>query len=147
MDPSVPINERDFQLSVGLYNALGRLLRKLRKQAGKQSFSTTEQAIMALLDSNGKMLPSELADAHFISAQAISQIVNRLHEQGAIEKHPDSEDKRKVYLTLTKSGQQQLLAIRVSRSKWLSGAVSDQLSQKEKEVLKEAVEILGRLAS
>ena len=146
MDPAIKIIERDFKLSVGLYNVLGKILRKLRKQAGKQPFSTTEQAIMALLDSNGKMLPSELADAHFISAQAISQMINRLHEQGAVEKHPDPEDKRKVYLSLTPSGLQQLLAIRLSRSKWLSGAVSEQLSQKEKDTLKEAVEILGRLA-
>lgn len=146
MDPAINLNDADFTLSVGLYNVLGKLLRKLRKQSGKQPFSTTEQATMALLDSNGQMLPSELADAHHISAQGISQIVTRLYEQGIMDKHPDKTDKRKVYLSLTKKGQQELLDIRVSRSKWLSGAVSQQLSQKEKNIIKEAVEILGRLA-
>ena len=146
MDPAIDINDSDFALSVKLYNVLGKILRKLRKQAGKQPFSTTEQATMALLDSNGQMLPSELADAHHISAQGISQIVNRLFDQGVITRHPDQSDKRKVYLSLTKKGQQALLNIRISRSKWLAGTVSDQLSPKEKNILKEAVEILGRLA-
>lgn len=147
MDPAININEADFNLSVGIYNVLGKLLRKLRKQSGKQPFSSTEQATMALLESNGRMLPSELAESHHISAQGISQIVNRLFEQGVIDKHPDDSDKRKIYLSMTKKGEQELLAIRISRSKWLSGAVSEQLSPKEKNILKEAVEILGRLAN
>lgn len=147
MDPANNIDEADFSLSVGIYNVLGKLLRKLRKQAGKQPFSATEQATMALLESNGRMLPSELADAHHISAQGISQIVNRLSEINVIDRHPDQSDKRKIYLSLNKKGHQDLLAIRITRSKWLSEAVSDQLSQKEKKILQEAVDILSRLAT
>ncbi|QEC72981.1 hypothetical protein FSB73_16145 [Arachidicoccus ginsenosidivorans] len=74
MDPAIDINETDFDLSVKLYNVLGKILRKLRKQAGKQPYSTTEQATMALLDSNGQMLPSELAEAHHISAQGFLRL-------------------------------------------------------------------------
>lgn len=146
MNAAIERSEADFDLSVGLYNVLGKLLRKLRKQSGKQPFSSTEQATMALLESNGSMLPSELADAHHISAQAVSQIVNRLYEQNVMDKHPDPADKRKVYLTLTKKGLQELLLIRASRSKWLSEAVGQELNQKEKNILEEAVQILGRLA-
>jgi len=146
MDPTIELNESDFNLSVKLYNVLGKILRKLRKQSGRQPYSTTEQATMALLDSNGKLLPSELAEAHHISAQGVSQIVNRLFEQGVIDKHPDQSDKRKVYLSLTKKGQEELLNIRISRSKWLAGTVSDKLSPEEKNILNKAVDILGRLA-
>lgn len=135
-----------FQLSVALYNALGKLLRKLRKEAGKQPFSTTEQATMALLESNGRMLPSELAEAHHISAQGVSQIVNRLAEQNCIDKHPDETDKRKIYLSLNKQGLTALLSIRESRSKWLSKAVDSNLNEKEKEILQQAVILLNRLA-
>lgn len=136
-----------FQLSVGLYNALGKLLRKLRKEAGKQPFSSTEQATLALLESNNKMLPSEIADAHHISAQGVSQIVNRLSEQGCIDKHPDDKDKRKIYLSLNDQGMDALLSIRESRSKWLSKAVDSNLDKKEKEILQQAVTLLNRLAN
>lgn len=145
--PQTEPKSPSFQLSVGLYNALGKLLRKLRKEAGKQPFSSTEQATMALLESNKQMLPSEIADAHHISAQGVSQIVNRLSLQGCIDKHPDAQDKRKIYLSLNDQGLNTLLSIRESRSKWLSKAVDYQLNEKEKETLAEAVVLLNRLAN
>lgn len=146
-DTTAQTHGDDFALSVGLYNALGKLLRKLRKQSGKQPFSSTEQATMALLESSGQMLPSELAEAHHISAQGISQIVNRLFDQGIIDKHPDPTDKRKVYLSLNKKGLQELLSIRVSRSQWLSETVTQTLNPADKIILQKAVVLLNRLAA
>jgi len=146
MNPVTHTGNEDFNVAVKLYNILGKLMRRLRKQSGKQAFSTTEQATLALLDSNGPMLPSELAEAHHISAQGVSQIVNRLFDQGIIDKEPDLSDKRKIYVSLTKSGHQELLAIRSIRSKWLAETIGDALTLKEKNTLQEAIDLLDRLA-
>lgn len=133
-------------LAVELYNAIGKLMRKLRKQSGKQPFSSTEQATMALLESNHKMLPSELAEAHHISAQGVSQIIQRLFARGCIEKSSDQKDKRKVYLSLTPTGLEELMAIRAARNQWLSQVMEAELDEKQQAVLKAAVGLLNQLA-
>ncbi|MGF7230214.1 MarR family winged helix-turn-helix transcriptional regulator [Arachidicoccus sp.] len=138
--------DKDFKLAVALNSAIATLTRKLRKQAGKQPFSLTEQTTMALLYANKRMLPSELADAHHISAQAISQVLNRLYEQNCIVKTEDETDKRKVYISLNEEGKQKLTEMRAARSEWLGRAIEKELTEEEKAVLPAFITMLAKLS-
>ncbi len=138
--------DKDFKLAVALNSSIAKLTRRLRKQAGKQPFSLTEQTTMALLEANKKMLPSELADAHHISAQAISQVINRLYDQNCIIKNEDEADKRKVYISLNEEGRQKLTEMRTARSQWLGGAIDKELTKEEKAQLPVFIAMLQRLS-
>jgi len=137
----------DLELAIQLARVTARLVRKLRKYSGRQDFSLTEQATMSLLEQHRQMLPSELAEAHHISAQAVSQIINRLHRDQCIKKSPDRVDRRRTYISLSAKGRRLLEDIRKQRGIWLSGAIAELLTQEEKKMLPEATRIIEKLAS
>ncbi|ANI88427.1 hypothetical protein A9P82_03380 [Arachidicoccus ginsenosidimutans] len=135
-----------FDLAVSFNNSMAQLTRRLRKEAGKQPFSLSEQTTMALLEQNTKMLPSELADAHHISAQAMSQIINRLYEEDCIVKNADDKDGRRVYISLNTTGKSKLAEMRAARSAWLSEAIAKKLSKEEIAQLPSFVALLQKLS-
>ncbi|HEY0299323.1 MAG TPA: MarR family transcriptional regulator [Arachidicoccus sp.] len=135
-----------FNLAVVFNNSMAQLTRRLRKEAGKQPFSLSEQTTMALLEQNKKMLPSELAESHHISAQAMSQILNRLFEQRCIIKSEDEKDGRKVYVSLNANGKSRLAEMRAARSQWLSLAIEKALSKEDAAQLSTFVALLQKLS-
>ncbi len=82
-----------------------RLVRNLRRQSANLPFSHTDLLTLSLLHEHGSLLPSELSELERISAQAISQIINKLDEAGCIRKKTDKNDKRKTALSLTPKGE------------------------------------------
>lgn len=135
-----------FSLAVSFNNTMAQLTRRLRKEAGKQPFSLSEQTTMALLEQNKSMLPSELADLHHISAQAMSQIINRLFSEGCIVKKADENDGRKIYISLNANGKDKLAEMRAARSLWLSKAIEKTLTEKEIAQLPSVVDLLQKLS-
>lgn len=140
-------HQPDLELAIRLNRASSRLVRELRKNNSRKSYSLTEQATLSFLDQNKKMLPSMLAEAHHISPQAVSQIINRLHEKGCIQRTLDTTDGRKVSITLTKRGRTVLNDIRIERGKWLAGVIAQNLDQKEKKQLNALVTVMEKLAA
>jgi DNA-binding MarR family transcriptional regulator len=130
-----------------LRSVVGRLYKKIRKDALKDSnFSLTEISTLSLLSKQGDMLPSELALAENITSQSMSTILNHLQEAGYISRIISKEDKRKVIIRISVSGNKQINQIREQLTETLASAIDEIFSKEEKKQLKKSIELLNRLA-
>jgi DNA-binding MarR family transcriptional regulator len=72
--------------------------------------------------------------------------VTALEAAGLVTRRPDPGDGRRALIELTPPGRGALLADRRRREDWLADAIDRDLSARERRVLAEATELLGRLA-
>ena len=122
---------------------LGRLMRRLRAEHG---FSISQGAVLGRLDRQGTSSIGELAVAERVRHQSMAQTVCDLEALGLIARRPDPSDGRRVLVELTDVGLQTLAEDRAKREGWLARAIADDLGPEDQEVLRRAVELLGRLA-
>ncbi|MXV52381.1 MarR family transcriptional regulator [Pedobacter sp. HMF7647] len=142
------MNENNaYQTAALLRAAITRLIRQLRKQDTNSTFSHSEMMTMGLLDQYGTLLPSELAEMEKVTAQAISQQLNRLCELGCITKITPEEDKRKSKIALTDAGRGHLSEIWHSRVEWLTASIQNKLTEEEFAVLEAAVPLIEKISA
>lgn len=134
------------EVAASLRSTVTRLVRQLRKQNISSDFSNAELLTMGLLDQHGKLLPSALAEMERISAQAISQILNRLEEVGCVNRVMDENDKRKSVVSLTEKGIQHLYENRRIKEEWLIKAMDKLFSAEELSLIEAFLPLLQRLA-
>jgi len=135
-----------YEVAASLRSTVTRLVRQLRKQNISSDFSNAELLTMGLLDQHGKLLPSALAEMERISAQAISQILNRLEEVGCVNRVMDETDKRKSVVSLTEKGTQHLYENRRIKEEWLVKAMDKLFSAEELALIEAFLPLLQRLA-
>lgn len=135
-----------FQFASDLRTAVTRLIKKLRKESptGLQ-LSLTERSTIALLQQHGALLPTELATMEMITNQSMSQVLNHLSELGYITRTASQTDKRKVNISLSRSGEDILSQLRHERDEWLAEAIMKTCSPAEQDILKQAAPILTKL--
>jgi len=63
-----------------------------------------------------------------------------------VARRPDPSDRRRALIELKPEGRDRLEADRRQREGWLAGAIRDQLTAEEQLLLRDAVELLRRLA-
>lgn len=122
---------------------LGQLVRRLRSQ---HRFPLSHGAVLGRLDRDGPRGVSDLAAAERMRPQSMAQTVSELEADGLVARRPDPSDRRRALVELTERGQRALAADRRARQGWLAQAIEQDLSEDEREVLTEAVELLRRLA-
>ncbi|MVT09863.1 MarR family winged helix-turn-helix transcriptional regulator [Chitinophaga tropicalis] len=135
-----------YEVAASLRSTITRLVRQLRKQNIASDFSNAELLTMGLLDQHGSMLPSALAEMERISAQAISQIINRLSEAGCVNRVTDETDKRKVFISLTEKGLHHLVENRRIKEEWLVKAMERLFTAEELKLIEAFLPLLQRLA-
>jgi len=134
-------------LASSLRATVSALRKRLRKQSYSiDTYSMTEITTISLLYKEGPLLPSELAARTKVKPQSMSQILNKIEKQGIIKRTPSKEDGRKTYISLTVSGKEIVEHTRYERDEWLAETIATTLTEKEKDILKEAIVILNKLA-
>ncbi|WP_293783481.1 MarR family transcriptional regulator [uncultured Pedobacter sp.] len=133
------------EIAAKLRSTVTRLTRALRKQNVSSAFSNAELLTMSLLEQHGKMLSTELADMERVSKQAISQVINRLFDAKCVERFPSEEDKRKVFIGLTKLGEKHLNATRKIKEEWLVQTMEKIFSSEEINLIQAFLPLLSRL--
>jgi DNA-binding MarR family transcriptional regulator len=133
------------EIAAKLRSTVTRLTRELRKQNVSSDFSNAELLTMSLLEQHGKMLSTELADMERVSKQAISQIINRLFDAKCVERFPSKEDKRKVFISLTKLGEKHIIASRKIKEEWLVQTMEKIFSSEEINLIQAFLPLLSRL--
>jgi DNA-binding MarR family transcriptional regulator len=137
---------KDLQLASDLRTVVTRLVKKLRKQSiTGQQLSLTERSVLALLNQQGSLLPSELASMEKITNQSMSQILSHLMELGFINRTASDTDGRKVLISLTGDGEHMILQMRSERDEWLAKAIKAGCTKDEEALLKQAVGLLTKL--
>jgi DNA-binding MarR family transcriptional regulator len=122
---------------------LGQLIRRLRAE---HRFSLSQGSVLGRLDREGPQSVSDLATAERVRPQSMAQSVSDLEGDGLVERRPDPSDKRRALVSLTAQGNAALQADRRHREGWLAEAIAEDLSAEEQAVLRDAVELLRRLA-
>ncbi len=122
---------------------LGGLVRRLRAE---HRFPLSHGAVLGHLDREGPLSVSDLAQAERVRPQSKAQAVGDLEAEGLVVRRPDPNDRRRSPVELTEAGRTALEADRRRREGWLAGAVAERLSPAEQAVLRDAVELLRRLA-
>ncbi|WP_231425250.1 MULTISPECIES: MarR family winged helix-turn-helix transcriptional regulator [Pedobacter] len=133
------------EIAAKLRSTVTRLTRELRKQNVSSAFSNAELLTMSLLEQHGKMLSTELADMERVSKQAISQIINRLVDAKCVERHPSGDDKRKIFINLTKLGEKHIIASRKIKEEWLVQTMDKIFSSEEINLIQAFLPLLSRL--
>lgn len=139
----------DLRTSQGLADALRpsvmRLARRLRQMRDDSlDLNSNQLSAMAVLLNGGDQLMGVLAAAEKIQPPSMTRIVNGLEERGYVARRPDPSDRRRCLVTLTDPGRQVLLADRRRRDEWLAVRLAE-LSESEREVLRQCVGILDRV--
>ncbi len=122
---------------------LGGLVRRLRAE---HRFPLSQGAVLGRLDREGALSVSDLAQAERVRPQSMAQTVSDLEADGLVMRRPDPNDRRRAPVELTAEGRVALEAERRRREGWLASAIAEQLSPEEQATLRDAVELLRRLA-
>lgn len=147
MTASPPRSAPDVQaLAEGLRPVLLRLSRQLRRESQSLGLSPLDAMILGAIKKHGGIGVSDLADHEQMSRPTMSAHVKRLEASGWIARlAPDSEDKRRVGLTLTPAGAKALDAVRRRRNDWLAKRLSA-LSPEAREALDAAIGPLEQIS-
>jgi len=109
-----------------------------------ECLSLTERSTMSLICQNERILPSELALKEKVSSQAMSQIINKLYLNDFILKTPSTDDKRKIFISVSEQGNEYLDLRRTKSQEWLAKSISEKVTESGKEILLNAIEILTK---
>ena len=135
------------EIAENLRRVISRLLKILKNQTKSDDLlSLTERFTLTSIYQYSEILPSELAVMEKVTAQSMSQIINKLLEHGFIKKTPSKTDKRKVIITITATGKKIVEKRRLEKQEWLAQSILEKTTQKEKELLVNAIKVLAKLA-
>lgn len=133
------------QLTSLLNEAISRLGRRLRQARPVGELTQNQISILTSLELAGALTPRELADAERVQPPTITKVVAKLEDRGLIQRTPHPTDRRQVILSATAAGRDVILEQRRVKDEWLTRKVA-RLSAQERETLREAAEILNRIA-
>lgn len=123
--------------------ALQRLARDIRRNRGA-GLSDSQLAVLFHL-ANGECSPGELAARENVAPPTVNRTLNGLEASGFVERHPSTDDARRVRVRLTETGAAAIAETRRLRDEWFSGRLAT-LSPDERARLDEIVPLLRRLA-
>ena len=134
------------EIAENLRRVISRLLKILKNQTkNDELLSLTERSTLVSIYQYSEILPSELAVMEKVTAQSMSQIINKLLEHGFIKKTPSKTDKRKVIITITATGKKIVEKRRLEKQEWLAQSIFEKTTQTEKEILVNAIKVLAKL--
>jgi len=146
--PEPPDTERERQLNaLGLaFHEAERSLRRLRGRdthlaSGEVGHSRFE--LLGILLKQGPLPAGELAAAVGVSPATVSQVLDRLEEDGYVERVRSDADRRVVLVALTRRGEEKLAAKRALwRERWHAA-----LADVEADDLATAARVVERIAA
>jgi len=131
------------ELARDLRQTVGRLIRRLRAEPGPP---VAQMTVLSRLGRDGAASVSDLAAAERMRPQSMAPIVRELEQAGLVQRRPDPDDGRRALVELTPAGAETLGAARARREDWLTATLDQELDGEERERLRAALELLGRVA-
>ena len=123
---------------------LVRLARELRRETEQLGITSRQATLLWLVrESPGKTLRS-LAEQEGIAAPSLSGHLDRLEAAGLVERVRSTDDRRRVGVVLTATGERLLRRIRARRTTWLTERL-DALELRELDDVARAIPALRRL--
>jgi len=129
-----------------LHSAAIRLLRRVRKEDDKAGIPPGQLSALSVLVFGGAMRLTDLAAAEHVKPPTMTKIVAALETAGLVRRTADRTDARATVLEATARGQKLMQEGRRRRIERLAAGVG-RLPREQRETLRRASEIVGRLAA
>ncbi|AFT89348.1 MarR family winged helix-turn-helix transcriptional regulator [Paraburkholderia phenoliruptrix] len=123
----------------------GKLRRRLREESHLGDFTPSQIQVLGLLEREGSATVSELARAHGMRPQSMSETLSVLKAAGLVSGAPDPNDGRQTVLSVTPAFRKKIKASRAAREDWLFRTIQTRFSAAEQQQLATGVELLKRL--
>jgi DNA-binding MarR family transcriptional regulator len=139
------LGERDAAAWTGLLRTRERLMHELdRELEGAHGLSLAEYDVLVQLDAAGErgLRMAELADAVLLTRSGLTRLVDRLEQQGLVERTRCPSDARGMHATLTTTGADRLDAARPAHTDGIRRLFLDRLDTPD---LDDLVRIWARL--
>ena len=128
-----------------LGDAISRLNRRLRQARPVGELTQNQISVLTSLELAGALTPRELADAERVQPPTMTKVLAKLEERGLVQRTPHPTDGRQVLLSATTAGREVMAEQRRVKDEWLTRTLAG-LPAAERETLRRAAEILGRIA-
>jgi DNA-binding MarR family transcriptional regulator len=122
-----------------------RLRRRLQVLATADDLTPSQTAVLIRLVKDGPASTSQLAGAERVRPQSMASTLSGLDRHGLITRKPDPEDGRRQLITLTPRGHAHAESDRRVRDEWLVQAMQDRYTERERQIINEALSLLQRL--
>ena len=122
-----------------------RVRRKLSEVATADDLTPSQTAVLIRLVKDGPASTSQLAGAERVRPQSMATTLSGLDRHGLIARKPDPDDGRRQLITLTPRGSKHAESDRKVRDEWLVQAMQHRYTERERQVINEALSLLQRL--
>jgi DNA-binding MarR family transcriptional regulator len=120
-----------------------RLARRLRQQS-ETSVSPTQIAALATIERRGPLTLGELAEVEAVQPPTITAAVDRLENEGFVQRRRDPVDRRVTHVQVTAAGRRLLEESRSRKTAYLERRL-ETLTVRERATLERAAAILERV--
>ncbi len=128
-----------------LRNSIVRIARVLRQDAaGESGLSPTQIAVLATINREGPLTPSELAEIERVKRPTMTRTLACLEREELIERTPDPADGRSSLVAANDAGRERLARSRRRKNAYLARRLR-RLDPDEVETLARAAELLERI--
>ena len=132
------------ELITWLNQSTGRTLQTFLSFVREQGLTLPQMNLLMILHYRGPCEITRLVEPLQVSKSAVSQMVERLVQQGYVQRTASAQDRRARYLTITPLAEQVIRAGIAARERWLD-EIPPALSAGEQEIVLQALNILNRL--
>jgi DNA-binding MarR family transcriptional regulator len=132
-------------VAVALRLSLGLVLRRLRQLHADGELTMPESSVLVRLERDGQVTPSALARLEHVTPQSMGATLKALEQRGLIERRPDPEDGRRIYMSITEGGNLLLRSRFTMRVEQFAQALSSEFTPEELMYLYIAAPLLERL--
>jgi len=139
------VSESAVRAARDLRAVFSRLRRRLREIGATEGLTPSQTAVLARLSKDGAASTSGLAAAERVRPQSMAASLAALEQQHLIRRDPDPEDGRRQLITLTATGTERVDGDRQARQEWLARTMQDRFTERERQVVLEALSLLDRL--
>ena len=123
--------------------ALGRFVRGVKTEA--KTPTTSQLETLSLLDREGPLSVSQLADRRNVRHQSMRLVAGQLESESLIGKMPNPTDRRSELLFITEDGRARLSRARQARAAQIAERIEERLSEEDKRTLEAAIRIIEGL--
>jgi DNA-binding MarR family transcriptional regulator len=125
--------------------AVSRVYRRFRSERTRGELGEAAMGVLTQLRKKGPQTLKSLSDLTHVTPGSMSQTVNRLTSDGYAIRVPDPTDGRKVLFEPTSKGLEIEASAMAKGVSWLDSEI-EQLTDSERDVLKQATDLLKRIA-
>ncbi len=146
MSLSISANSHDpTTCAQNLRRAVSQLARKLRPNVRHEGFGAATLSVIGQIYRAGRLTPSELAHREGVKIQSLTRLLKELEFLDWIRREPDPRDRRRSWLSLTRSGRRTLVLAANEHDPRLAKLIAVLLDAEERELLMRACVLLERL--